>query len=882
MFTKILTLKLPIKLLAALISLSSLPGHASFFDIQNSSNGSRISYNPAHGPDTLLPATAVNGISYNRFGQFQLSGKNLIIYNGPATAEATSGHAAKTIVIAADSISLASEIQIIGAPADLVFLLQNHTPSVAKTISCNQCKFSNAGRITIAAANLQESVFRSQRSIATLNTINNSLINLHNFSAPGAQSVELLANSITVTGTMDTNLRGVQHPQGGMAVTEDGNQVISAGGVSFYPGLQIVNYENLAVSGVGEVQTGVLNIQGRINAATIAAFSPVHVQVSAGAVLNTHSDAIATSSRNGSFYAPIEGIMLQTVKNPAAAIHIAGELNSQKIISLKSYADLISTGRIIASDVIFLARNKIEHTGFTSSQTMGIAGNYIFNSGEIDSGSINIESENDIQNAFGGKISANTFTAVTTDGIFQNGSRSNQFFLNAKKALITPSLEETKTKHGLYQKISETGIEKSNIAASISANKINISALAIENINPYFIAKPSSVDWNLGIKVNNQQARQVSILAESELNLKAKHYLLNSSAILGLNQSGILDINSPVVHNERYRLEADSFIVSTANYSPDKKRSDEQITIGNETKIKVYSPPGRLFSFGKIRVSDGIENNSIDEKFTNAFSYFEVFQDAHFHQSIVKSVGMELTKKVTVNDISSATSCFAYGYCKGDTQTTLAEAETLFSVQGSIYGVDVNVPSASDLIISNINIYNATIIGLVNKYLEQFNYKESEYVYSYVTKSEIISGVLSGNTKSCNGFQYIHYINKPTPNCKFDTFSIAIATLLNQHTSNNEVGSSGLTDVQIISAAKKYIDTIPFKVGAHPMGPAAMHTPSKTGYALANYALLPDDNISINYISRGDFATPGTGRGSMYFSYEFNVQISLAKLKEYL
>ncbi|WP_038891999.1 hypothetical protein, partial [Vibrio campbellii] len=78
-----------------------------------------------------------------------------------------------------------------------------------------------------------------------------------------------------------------------------------------------------------------------------------------------------------------------------------------------------------------------------------------------------------------------------------------------------------------------------------------------------------------GIRVNGIKANQVAIEAERSLKLKASGYVLNSSAIMGLNGGGEFLVNSPIFSNERYEISFESYPYRVVEYSQDDSKKNE-------------------------------------------------------------------------------------------------------------------------------------------------------------------------------------------------------------------------------------------------------------------------------------------------------------------
>ena len=85
-----------------------------------------------------------------------MSGKKLVIYNDPNATPA------KVIVISENNINLQGEIDIIGAAAYLLFVLDGQS---SDRLSCHSCRFTNVGRVTLASATYDQRKINSLVSV---------------------------------------------------------------------------------------------------------------------------------------------------------------------------------------------------------------------------------------------------------------------------------------------------------------------------------------------------------------------------------------------------------------------------------------------------------------------------------------------------------------------------------------------------------------------------------------------------------------------------------------------------------------------------------------------------------------------------------------------
>ncbi|KNC65684.1 hypothetical protein AC626_21600 [Pseudoalteromonas rubra] len=362
--------------------------------------------------------------------------------------------------------------------------------------------------------------------------------------------------------------------------------------------------------------------------------------------------------------------------------------------------------------------------------------------------------------------------------------------------------------------------------------------------------------------------------AEHTLELKAKYYVRNSSAIMALNQAGNFDVNTPKFYNERYRLEATTFLVSQVSYDATENATYKEVQVGTESKITAYSPPGRVISYGKLKVSDG-NNTDSDEQLINAFSYFEVFGQSHFHQLELKSVGLELSRDIATAAVTNMRLCMLGVRCKTDTITTYAEAETLLALQGNVYGLNEQMLSETDYTQENINVQDQIRREAIDKYKSQFIWDKSSTHYSRVTSIKAEGDWLSGTYKVCNGTKYIFYVGVEVPACVNASFGTRISALIEEEIKDNYVGTTGKTHAQIKQASINYVDTLPKD------NPTAIETMDSKSYQ--SYAFSADyKTITIVYIEYGKQWTPGSGQGYINYNRRISKELPFSDLIKHL
>ncbi|WP_196333440.1 FhaB protein, partial [Vibrio campbellii] len=683
-------------------------------------------------------------ISYNVFSKFELSGKPLTLVNTDDTSGGVRGTGkADLIVIESNNISLKEQFTILGSPADILFV----TRSSSGKLSCEQCSFDNVGRVTMAVATPSYALnAKTINSVGDLTTVGGGKVTVKGLESPGLQSLELIAENIDTSGTIDTNLRAENHPESGMIIVDRGSKVVGAGGINLFTGRIKIEYADLGVKSA-TLSTAWSTIKGKFRAATIAVASPNNIAIDAD--MSTMSDALSTSQHNGKLYAPTEGIFVQSLgkyKNASHQnIHISAnaKLSTDNHLSLKSLSTIriLKQGnkqaKVIGGDMTLIARNDVYQQGYVAADEVKVSANQFINNGVGESANIDVETEKSIYNSFGGKVLGKNVTLYSKSGAVINGSRTDKAVYLDEALTIGGEGYEVKKQfgiwHALQEKIEEDKKTKSRIAnansastvsASILADNLTIQARRIENINPYRLKKSNSVNWDAGIRVNGIKANQVAIEAERSLKLKASAYVLNSSAIMGLNGGGEFLVNSPIFSNERYEISFESYPYRVVEYSSDDNKKDmANYKYGTETKILTYSPPGRVFSFGDFQFSRGGTSDPKkvqSSKLFNEVSYFQAFKDTRFFNSEIKSIGLEVGTNYTQSDFKGATDCLSYRKCNRQDVVTRTEAETLLSFQGNVSGVKGQLNSESDLIVANIEPLLLEVQGIINGIISNY------------------------------------------------------------------------------------------------------------------------------------------------------------------
>ncbi|HBC3469893.1 TPA: FhaB protein, partial [Vibrio parahaemolyticus] len=608
------------------------------------------------------------------------------------------------------------------------------------------------------------------------------------------------------------------------------------------------------------------------------------------------------------------------------------KLSTDNHLSLKSLSTIriLKQGnkqaKVIGGDMTLIARNDVHQQGYVAADEVKVSANQFINNGVVESANIDVETEKSIYNSFGGKVLGKNVTLYSKSGAVINGSRTDKAVYLDEALTIGGEGYEVKKQFGIWQALKDHSAIKSansasNLSASILADNLDIQAKRIENINPYHLEKSNSVNWDAGIRVNGIKANQVAIEAERSLKLKASAYVLNSSAIMGLNGGGEFLVNSPIFSNERYEISFESYPYRVVEYSQDDSKKNEigHYKSGTETKILTYSPPGRVFSFGDFQFSRGGTSDPKkvqSSKLFNEVSYFQAFKDARFFNSTIKSIGLEIGTDTENTDFEGMTSCLNYRRCNREYVTTRTEAETLLSFEGNVFGVNGEVATESDLIIDNINSLETDkkniILNIVNNYISinkakidehpnnilvrYLNSMYSTFTYEYrLSNVEVVSDVVKGEV-----LVYVAYTSKPSnwpkghpwsddykdftkwQYSKPYKFEVNWKEKYDEEQGEKEFGSTGYTLTQIEEAAKTYLQVTSFIKAS---------TNNRYGKLLYSYIdldsvevfkELDSDTITIKYLQRDKFLVTYYKRLEYEEKQYLTKKVNLAQLIKYL
>jgi hypothetical protein len=655
----------------------------------------------------VMNSPNASGISYNDVSLLTLNKPLKIINTGDAYGNSAT-QPASLIVIKSNSLKLYSSIEIVGQTADILLI----SPGANSTLACSRCSFKNVGRITLAAATAS-SLSPTMSAVGNLSNASNGTLSINSLNAAGVASLELIANSIATSGEINTQLRANFNSAGGYDIADNGGFVVGAGGVNMFARNLIVNYETLELKSAIQ-STNTLAVNAKINSASIriTTASPLEIK----SELSTQSDILTNTVYRNKMSAILEAIELKTLApNPSYGhVYVNNTLKSDFLVTIKSAGDVYVNREISGKNVDLTVIGKLVNSNNINATDATMVADQIDNNGKVFSkNSVKMVANYALQNRFGGKIFANDISLASNFGLVRNGSQYRYRPANEGALVLRADANLDATTRLSTLKIADMNyagaIKVSDLSAKIIGKKIIIDAQSnVENINPYYVYTKDPNAWANGIYFDGNAVDSVLLLADESLSIYAGQYVVNSSAVMGVNSPSSekkFIITAPNISNERYFTGVQGDVVD-AN---EKIVTDTSTITMSGSSLKanlyVYSPPGIIYSFAPLNFN----LNNASGGFINNTAYFEALSDAHFAGvGKVTSVGLALQKEnhnLVTTTVTRIRDC-AGGIdpktkeerpCKSKTETTTQGPQpnttlatdmerTLFSVGGNLYG----------------------------------------------------------------------------------------------------------------------------------------------------------------------------------------------------
>jgi hypothetical protein len=589
-----------------------------------------------------------HGVSYNRVNSLVLDKKLLVIPTNylPNNAD---NRIVKTIVIHANSVSLGGEL-ILGAAnsANIVIIIDKSNGQ----LSCNNCQFSGFPRITLATAKSNNTLNNSINTLGNLENIEGSLIRITNLSAPDANSVEFHSQSIATSGNIKSTFYAKK--SGDEYVIGSSGDIGVNAGFSFFTGPLSVNYDTHELINAKENTTTANTFSGKIHGAGISIVSARPVTIAKGTTLTTQSDFMATGHVGDEFFVPTGNIDIVTTsaKSSYGKILNQGSLMSDTAVNVSS-SDFENTGMTSSNTSQLAVKETIKNTGYIeASGSIELSSRLLDNRKHINANAIRIYSKDAFFNHLGGRVLGNEVSIETS------------YLINGARQEIIPSISQPSSlslqtelvaaaNYGIFNSNAMTKPSQpvNDVSAHITAVNLAITAEKIENINPYFKERTNSVEiWDGKVALNYAKSRRVSITSQNILDLYAKDYIVNSSAILGLESNGVLTINTPVFQNERYRLDTNGYIFARrAQNSTEEKH--HSIGTEVETHVDAISPMATFYSYGRLNHSP--LTSTASTSFSNLMSFMQIHGKSNFFNTNFSSIAI-MTSSQTDAEISTA------------------------------------------------------------------------------------------------------------------------------------------------------------------------------------------------------------------------------------
>ncbi|MFL0805486.1 MAG: hypothetical protein K6L81_17365 [Agarilytica sp.] len=743
------------RFIASLVILWGCMLHAAYASNVISTNGALSVQEIEEGATdivTLAPPNA-SGISINEFDTFEVETKSLKLVNVPTyqtvNDQDESVNAASLIVIRANEITINNNVTLLGPAADIVFLTNTPTGS----IECLNCSFNNFLRLGLLAA-YGADLTPDSTALGTLSTGLTSGAVIDGLFAPGVIGLDVLANGVALTGTIDTHTRAMTDTRGGYTNVAHGNLRIGSALTSLMIGDLEWNYESHTIESVNGY-SGDYILGGSILSTGVKVSVTGDIEVDTD--IDTRTDLISSVSYKGGAHIPIEEVEVYSFVG--GAVQVNQSVVSGGLVKLAANSDLnlASTSYVEANKAELIAVESIENLGEVNANRIALGGEFVANEGSLYADQlVEAWAQKDIMNRYGGHISADTIRLVSEESVVRNGSRTpyRSRDIDAKGVLgiLTNSyiadLDVTKlgTYYSLnYNPADATGVSMADSnTAHINARRLEVRAVGFENINPYY--QRVQEDESL-IYLSRERLNQVRVSVEDYLAIQASSYVLNSSAQLLQNgPAGTMGIHTAVFANERYRVETilDNYMITetTMGDNPWDDEASSAITVNSElltTKTVAYSPPGSIVAMGDFE-------NISTQSFLNNTAYVEIFGSATVDTPYIKDYGIEnqALLRSDVREIYFTDSYFGViGTYSASTQAVDPnELDSLFYVHGNfIASADYLEHDANALFVNHSPLdyfINQAIENLVETYDQDPLYRADE-----VTQEDIEVAMLS-------------------------------------------------------------------------------------------------------------------------------------------
>lgn len=691
-------------------------GYSGF--VSNSTDGNDIRV-------VLAPANA-SGISVNRFSSFVQNNRRISLINTPRLIENLDyslpdeyQDPAKLIVIIADGIVLDSSIEVIGPNADLIFLNQSQS-----SISCFNCSFKNANLISLVAG-IVSALSSNSNNIGMVSVIGNLTVN--SLTAPGSIGLNLVARNIPLlTGRIDSNIKAVKNQDGSYTNSSSGKYKIGAGNVNVVNGAKRWNYDNNNYQ-----RTQLVEAIPKAFFTTDAAFYAPAVEITTSSdlrfngIIDSRVDLLSSVRYRDETLLNNEGIKLNNLNNQDTII-VKGTLLSNGEIRLAAAGELqIEANAQVDSDskVTLLSGGEFINLGLVNSRTVMLANGGVYNRGNLTSSNY-LESYTSgfFVNDFGGEILAQEIL-IQSDGLVRNGSRTPYISESQSHPLSidsnyyrTPDVNKLGlffAKGNLVTTHSSWPIlAPEKRSSKITGDKISIKSQAFENVNPFYNTIDNLSNWS--VEVKSTDLFGVSINAETELNVQASTYAINSSALLAAEKdNAVINIEASNLINERYRgqIFLDYDIETEVEDRNGSITALETTTDILSTKVAVHSFPGMIYSLGELNIKSS-------QSFTNMAGFVETYGDTSIYTNDFRDFGLSLSgisrsvqecqgcEEIYVREDTLYTRMIRHPQAvESSLRLDSQEFDSLFYVGGNFYSTDPDAQGDGTAIFKTLNSF---------------------------------------------------------------------------------------------------------------------------------------------------------------------------------
>lgn len=657
-----------------------------------------------------------NGISINKFENL-VTNQPLQLVSVNANPEEEYNRP-ETVVFVANNISFGDTVEMVGPAMDVVFIIAGSD----NQLICNSCEFKNFMRVTLAS---HIGIPDLTEGVPLLSTAGDSEIVINSLDAQDVLALDIVSRNVTIGGNVNLMSRVSSSGNDAYSADPSGNLTMGLGGINVVSGVNVWNYDTQSIEQMyRDYDNQPTKIGGEIYATEfkLTATSPTEIT----ARFDTRSDLLSTVRFNGIQHLTQEGVQLNLAY--LEPTRIDSLIYSDGDVGIRAVGDLsldFAGNEIVANKVDVLAGGDIVNLYKIEAEEVRLGGFSVVNEGDLIGHQIaDIYSEDFIINQYGGNILARNLTLQSENGIIRNGARTayqdgdqdNKSYIS-----ISSGFGATGIKMGTaYRKVgllanpstANNYLMPDETHAHIRGENVSIyTGKGFENINPYY--KP--VDDSGLFAMRKDLMSQVSTIADNELDIQAGSYILNASAIIGVqNENGILKADTRTFMNERYRIR------TVLDFKTERSSTSTTTTTENSlyTKTLYYSPPGSIYSMGNL----GIKAIS---SFTNSVSYIEVFGDAEFDTPWLREIGLkhyDLRESATyirrnVYSCDTYASCVnAYQYTNLSSDESVVfdpqELDSLFYVQGD--ATSTSQSNSGKVIFENVDPFKEFLRSAVN------------------------------------------------------------------------------------------------------------------------------------------------------------------------